>query len=183
MPTTTAAAADEVVDPALVPSRTHIQYVEKSTHQHEMVAGFFLTGTLVAFAVGRFSSAYFMRFFAPNKMLGVFASINVLLVAIGVFVSGWTGLWAIFLTSFFMSLMYPTIFALGIKKLAPSTKLGYSLLVMSIVGGAVLTPAMGLISEFANRTAPAYLAPLAGFLAVAAYAFWGATWGLNPQQA
>jgi len=160
-----------------------IQYVEEATQQHEKVAGFFLVGTLVAFAVGRFTSAYFMRFFAPHKMLGTFALVNVLLVTIGVMFSGWTGLWAIFLTSFFMSLMFPTIFALGIKQLGPNTKLGCSLLVMSIVGGAVLTPAMGLIAEAAHRTALAYLVPLAGFACVAVYAFFGATWGLKADEA
>jgi FHS family L-fucose permease-like MFS transporter len=160
-----------------------IQYVEESTHQHEKVAGLFLTGTLVAFAVGRFTSAYLMRFFAPHRMLGAFASVNVLLVAVGVLSSGWTGLWAIFLTSFFMSLMFPTIFALGIKQLGPNTKLGCSLLIMSIIGGAILTPAMGLIAESAHRTAPAYLVPLAAYACVAVYAFFGATWGRKTEEA
>jgi MFS transporter, FHS family, L-fucose permease len=160
-----------------------IQYVEESTHEHEKVAGFFLMGTLVAFALGRFISAFLMRFFAPDKMLGMFALINVLLVAIGVLFSGWTGLWAIFLTSFFMSLMFATIFALGIKQLGPNTKLGCSLLIMAIIGGAVLTPVMGLIAEAAHRTAPAYFVPLAGFAFVAIYAFFGATWGLDRNEA
>jgi FHS family L-fucose permease-like MFS transporter len=127
--------------------------------------------------VGRFTSAYLMRFFAPSRMLGAFAVVNVLLVSIGVSKPGWIGVWAIFLTSFFMSLMFPTIFALGIKQLGPNTKLGCSLLVMAIIGGAVLTPVMGLIAEAGHRTAPAYLVPLVGYLCVAAYAFFGATWG------
>jgi FHS family L-fucose permease-like MFS transporter len=155
-----------------------IQYVEEATHEHEKVAGFFLTGTLVAFAVGRFTSAYLMRYFAPNRMLGVFASINVLLVAVGVAWPGWVGLWAVFLTSFFMSLMFPTIFALGIKDLGPSTKLGCSLLIMSIIGGAILTPIMGLIAETGHGTALAYLVPLVAYIGVAAYSFFGATRGL-----
>jgi len=155
-----------------------IQYVQESTHQPEKVAGYFLTGTLVAFGVGRFTSAYLMRFFAPNRMLGVFALVNVLLVAVGVMHPGWVGLWAIFLTSFFMSLMFPTIFALGIKGLGANTKIGGSLLVMSIIGGAVLTPAMGLLSEAGHGIALAYLVPLAAYLCVAAYAFLGATRGL-----
>jgi FHS family L-fucose permease-like MFS transporter len=156
-----------------------IQYVQEATHQPEKVAGFFLTGTLVAFAVGRFTSAYLMRFFAPHRMLGAFALMNVLLVAIGVAWPGWVGLWAIFLTSFFMSLMFPTIFALGIKQLGPNTKLGCSLLVMAIIGGALLTPAMGLIAEAGHKTSLAYLVPLAGYVCVAAYAFFGATRGLK----
>jgi len=111
-------------------------------------------------------------------MLGVFALVNILLVAVGVLRPGWIGLWAIFLTSFFMSLMFPTIFALGIKQLGPSTKLGCSLLVMAIIGGAVLTPLMGLIAEFSHRTALAYLVPLVGYVFVAVYAFIGCSRGL-----
>jgi FHS family L-fucose permease-like MFS transporter len=160
-----------------------IQYVQEATHQPEKVAGFFLTGTLVAFAVGRFTSAYLMRFFAPHRMLGAFALMNVLLVAIGVAWPGWVGLWAIFLTSFFMSLMFPTIFALGIKQLGPNTKLGCSLLVMAIIGGALLTPAMGLIAEAWHKTSLAYLVPLAGYVCVAAYALFGATRGLKDDAA
>jgi FHS family L-fucose permease-like MFS transporter len=108
-------------------------------------------------------------------MLGAFALVNTLLVAIGVIWPGWIGLWAIFLTSFFMSLMFPTIFALGIKGLGPNTKLGCSLLVMAIIGGAVLTPVMGLIAESGHRTASAYIVPLVAYICVAAYAFMGAT--------
>ena len=156
-----------------------IQYVEEATQQHEKVAGMFLTGTLVAFAVGRFASAYLMRFFAPNKMLGTFALVNTLLVAVGVMRPDWIGLWAVFLTSFFMSLMFPTIFALGIKGLGPNTKLGCPLLVMAIIGGAVLTPMMGLIAEHWHRTANAYLVPLGAYIFVAAYAFIGATRSLG----
>src|SRR5271157_4284795 len=116
-----------------------IQYVQESTHQPEKVAGYFLTGTLAAFGSGRFLSAYLMRFVAPTKLLGVYALINVALVAVGVLMPGWVGLWAVFLTSFFMSVMFPTIFALGLKRLGLNTKIGGSLLVMAIVGGAVLT--------------------------------------------
>ncbi len=160
-----------------------IQYVEEATHQHEKVAGFFLTGTLVAFAVGRFTCAYLMRFFAPHRMLGTFALINMVLVGIGVMWTGWVGLWAIFLTSFFMSLMFPTIFALGIKGLGTDTKIGGSIIIMAIIGGAVLTPAMGLLSEAGHGVALAYLVPLTGYLFVCAYGFIGATWGLKADAA
>jgi MFS transporter, FHS family, L-fucose permease len=160
-----------------------IQYVEEATHQHEKVAGFFLTGTLVAFAVGRFTCAYLMRFFAPHKMLGTFALINVVLVAVGVTRPDWIGLWAIFLTSFFMSLMFPTIFALGIKGLGADTKIGGSMIVMAVVGGAVLTPAMGLLAETGHGVAVSYLVPLGAYILVAAYGFFGATWGLKANAA
>lgn len=152
----------------------YIQYVQESTHQPEKVAGYFLTGTLAAFGIGRFTSAYLMRFIAPNKLLGVYALVNVALVAVGVLHPGWIGLWALFLTSFFMSLMFPTIFALGLKRLGPNTKIGSSLIVMAIVGGAVLTPLMGLIAEVRHSIVPAYLVPLVAYVFVAGYAFAGA---------
>ena len=151
-----------------------IQYVQDYTHQPEKVAGYFLTGTLVAFGVGRFVSAYLMRFIAPNKLMGSYALINITLASIGVLHPGWAGLWAIFLTSLFMSLMFPTIFALGLKGLGPNTKIGGSLIVMAIIGGAVLTPAMGLISEKFHSIALAYSVPLIAYIVIALYSFFGA---------
>ena len=150
-----------------------IQYVQDYTHRPEKIAGYFLTGTLVAFCVGRFASAYLMKFVPPNKLMGMYSLINVTLVFVGVFLPGWIGLWAIFLTSFFMSLMFPTIFALGLKGLGVNTKIGGSLLVMAIVGGAVLTPAMGLISETFRSLALAYLVPLAAYAFIAYFGFSG----------
>jgi FHS family L-fucose permease-like MFS transporter len=154
-----------------------IQYVQEYAHQPEKIAGYFLTGTLAAFGIGRFTSAYVMRFIAPNRLLGAYAVVNVALVALAVLRPGWAGLWAVFLASFFMSLMFPTIFALGLKRLGPNTKIGGSLLVMAIVGGAMLTPLMGLIAEARHSIAPAYSVPLVAYVVVAAYAFAGAKAG------
>jgi FHS family L-fucose permease-like MFS transporter len=69
--------------------------------------------------------------------------------------------------------MFPTIFALGLKGLGPNTKIGGSLLVMAIVGGAVLTPVMGLISESAHSIAIGYLVPLVAYVFIAFYSFLG----------
>ena len=150
-----------------------ISYVQEYVHQPEKVAGYFLTGTLAAFGVGRFTSAYLMRFLSPGKLMGTYGAINVVLALIGVLFPGWVGLWALFLTSFFMSLMFPTIFALGLKGLGPNTKLGGSLLVMAIIGGAVLTPMMGFISEKSNSLAWSYTVPLLAFAYISAYSFFG----------
>ena len=150
-----------------------IQYVQDYTHRPEKIAGYFLTGTLAAFGVGRFASSYLMKFIPPNLLMGIYSLVNVALVAVGVFFHGGTGLWAIFLTSFFMSLMFPTIFALGLKGLGANTKIGGSLLVMAIVGGAVFAPAMGLISETFRSLALAYSVPLVAYLFIAYYAFFG----------
>jgi FHS family L-fucose permease-like MFS transporter len=150
-----------------------ITYVQDYAHQSEKVAGYFLTGTLIAFGVGRFASAWLMRYVNPGKLMGSYCVINIVLVAIAVLRPGWFGLWCVFLTSFFMSLMFPTIFALGLKGLGPNTKLGGSLLVMAIVGGAVLTPVMGLISEKTHSLALAYSVPLLAYVIIALYSFWG----------
>lgn len=157
-----------------------IQYVENSTHQPEKVAGYLLTGTLVAFGVGRFASSALMRYVAPHRLMGVYGLVNIALLAVGIEFPGWTGLWAIFATSFFMSVMYPTIFALGIQGLGRNTKIGGSLIVMGIVGGAVLTPAMGLVSEWSQSIALAYVIPLLAYVGVALYSFFGSSMSLAP---
>ncbi|AXC13255.1 Fucose permease [Acidisarcina polymorpha] len=150
-----------------------ITYVEDYTLQPERVAGYFLTGTLAAFGIGRFASAGLMKYVKPNMLMGIFSVINVGLLMIAVFHPGWAGLWAVFFTSLFMSLMFPTIFALGIKNLGPSTKIGGSVIIMSIVGGAVLPLIMGLISVHFHNLALAYLVPMAAFAAIGYYSFYG----------
>jgi FHS family L-fucose permease-like MFS transporter len=79
----------------------------------------------------------------------------------------------IFLTSFFMSLMYPTIFALGLQGLGTDSKLGGSLLVMAIAGGAVLTPVMGVLADRTSSVALAYGIPLLGYVLIACYSYFG----------
>jgi len=148
-----------------------IQYVQSYTGAPEKIAGYFLTGTLVMFGIGRFASAYFMKFFAPARLMGSYGLINILLVAIAVLHRGWVGVWMIFLTSFFMSLMYPTIFALGLQGLGTDSKLGGSLLVMAIAGGAVLTPFMGVIADKTSSIALAYGIPLLGYVLIVCYSY------------
>ena len=148
-----------------------IQYIQDSTHQHEKIAGYLLTGTLAAFGVGRFGSSAIMRYVRPHRLMALYSLVNVALVAIGVLFPGWVGLWAIFFTSFFMSVMFPTIFALGIEGLGKNTKIGGSIIVMSIVGGAVLTPLMGWISQATHRISVAYTVPLVSYCVIAIYSF------------
>jgi FHS family L-fucose permease-like MFS transporter len=149
-----------------------IQYIQDYTRLPEKPAGYLLTGTLAAFCVGRFSSTVLMRYIRPNVLMGVYSVANVVLVAIAVLFPGWVGMWSIFLTSFFMSLMFPTIFALGIKGLGVNTKIGGSLLVMAVVGGGAFTPVMGLVSKTSSM-AVAMLVPLVCYVFIAWYAFVG----------
>jgi len=156
-----------------------ISYVQEYAHKPEKTAGYFLTGTLAAFGVGRFVSAYLMRFLSPSRLMGAYALANILLVSVAVLHPGWVGFWCLFLTSFFMSLMFPTIFALGLKGLGPHTKIGGSFLVMAIIGGAVLTPLMGLVSERFHSLALAYSIPLIAYIYICGYSFWGSSRALG----
>jgi len=148
-----------------------IQYAQQYAGAPERVAGYFLTGTLAAFAVGRFFSAWLMKRVRPHVLMGIYAVVNTALAGFAVAHPGWAGLWCLFVTSFFMSLMFPTIFALGIKELGDKTKVGGSILVMSIIGGAVLTPLMGKLSETGGGVALAYAVPALAYCGVALYAF------------
>jgi FHS family L-fucose permease-like MFS transporter len=150
-----------------------IQYVQDYTHLPEKTAGYFLTGTLAGFGVGRFSSSHLMKTMHAGTLMGFFAIANIALVCVGISFPGWVGTWAIFLTSFFMSLMFPTIFALGIRDLGPHTKPAASILVMSIIGGAAFTPLMGLVFQSTLSMATAMTVPLVCYLCVGYYAFWG----------
>jgi FHS family L-fucose permease-like MFS transporter len=150
-----------------------IQYVQQYTGQNEKTGGYFLTGTLAMFGLGRFSSAAIMKHVQPARLMGIYSLINVVLVATAILHPGWDGVWAIFVTSFFMSLMYPTIFALGLHGLGEDSKVGGSLLVMAIIGGAVLTPLMGVIADKSVNLALAYSVPLAGYVVIACYSFFG----------
>jgi FHS family L-fucose permease-like MFS transporter len=155
-----------------------IQYVQDYTHQTEKHAGLLLTGTLVAFALGRFSAPVLMKRIAAARLMMLYAIVNTLLLLFAVSRPGWAGMWAVFLTSFFMSIMFPTIFALGLEGLGPLVKLGGSLLVMSIVGGAALTPVMAWISQRAGGIAYGYTVPLTGYVVVALFSWYHARRGV-----
>lgn len=150
-----------------------ISYIQDYTGRSEKFAGYLLTGTLVAFGIGRFIATWLMKFVQPNRLMAIYSAINIALVAVSVCFPGWAGVWAVFMTSFFMSLMFPTIFALGIKELGPNTKLGGSMLIMAIVGGAAAPPAMGLIFRVTHSMAISMLVPLACYVFIAYYAWYG----------
>ncbi len=151
----------------------YIQYVQDYTGRPEKFAGYLLTGTLVAFGIGRWVATYLMKFFEPSRLMGTYGVINVALVAVAVLDPGWAGVWAVFLTSFFMSLMFPTIFALGIKELGPNTKLGGSMIIMAIVGGAAAPPAMGLVFQATHSMAISMVVPLLCYAFITYYAYYG----------
>jgi FHS family L-fucose permease-like MFS transporter len=149
-----------------------IAYVQTYTGSVERVAGFLLTGALAAFTLGRFATTVLLRYISAPRLLGIFALLNAAVATAAALRPGWAGVGCLIAVSFFMSMMYPTIFALGIQGLGTRTKTGASLLVMSIIGGAVLTPLMGKVADL-RSVAVAYLVPAACFVAIALYAWFG----------
>ena len=143
-----------------------IGYVESATGVGDKAAGYMLTGTLAAFAVGRFSSAWLMRHFHARMMLVLYSVVNVALCTVAVVHPSWAGVWCLLTTSLFMSIMFPTIFALGLKGMGEKTKTAGSFLVMAILGGAALTKVMGMLPA-----KWAYVVPVACYIGVAVYAW------------
>ena len=113
-------------------------------------ASFYLKLHLIGFMVGRFSGSYIMKRVAPARLLSLFALSTLICLGVVLFGSGVAPMWAIVLIGFFHSIMFPTIFALSIKHLGRYTKLGSSLLVASIIGGAICPAIMGFISDHSN---------------------------------
>jgi FHS family L-fucose permease-like MFS transporter len=149
-----------------------ILYVQTYTGLPERNAGYWLTGALAAFTVGRFIATALLRYIRADILLGIYAVINATIAVVIALHPGWLGVVCLIVMSFFMSMMFPTIFALGIKGLGTRTKTGGSILVMSIIGGAVLTLAMGRAADSFN-VALAYLVPAVCFVLIALYAWLG----------
>jgi FHS family L-fucose permease-like MFS transporter len=140
-----------------------INYVTETMPQFSNEkAAYLLSIGFIFFMVGRFSGSVMMTWFKPNQMLAMYASINVLAMVFVILGLGWLSLIAIYFTYFCMSIMFPTIFALGIKDLGGLTKKGSSFLVMMVAGGAVCPIFMGWIADV-SRMAFGFIVPLLCF--------------------
>jgi len=121
---------------------------------------------MVGFMAGRFAGTFLMKYIKPAKLLTLYAIINILLLTVALNTQGATAVYCVMAVPFFMSIMFPTIFALGIKDLGEETKIASSFLVMSIVGGAIFPLFMGLISDATGSIQKAYIVPLLCFLMI-----------------
>lgn len=138
----------------------------------EKLAGWYLFGHLLGFMIGRFTGSALMKRVAPARLLSLFAACSLICASIALLGSGIVPVLAVVLIGFFHSIMFPTIFALSIKNLGPHTKRGSSLLVMSIIGGAVIPAIMGRISDLSNMQT-AFLVPLLCYVYVLYFALIG----------
>ncbi len=135
-------------------------------------AAYLLGVAMVLFTIGRFVGTGLMKFIAPNKLLIIFALINIALSFVVVFGFGTISIYALMTIFFFESIMFPTIFALGIKDLGHHTKKASSFIIMAIVGGALVPLVMGFLSDHYSIHI-AYLVPLVCFVVVAWYGWTG----------
>jgi FHS family L-fucose permease-like MFS transporter len=135
-------------------------------------AGNLQTIAFALFATGRLVGSAVVGLGKPHRSLAVYAVINTVMMVLAMAAGGWAGVFCLMASFFFMSIMFPTIFALSIRGLGEHTKMGSSLLVMSIVGGAIMTPLMGWIADVGGMKI-GFVIPLVCFAYIA---FYGANW-------
>ena len=122
------------------------------------------------FLAGRFSGAAILKKYAAHKVLGLYGALNVIMCLLVILKLGWLSVACVFLSYFFMSIMFPTIFALGIHGLGVRAKQASSFIVMAIMGGAILPKFMGHIGDLHGMSV-AFSVPLLCFAFVAFYGF------------
>jgi FHS family L-fucose permease-like MFS transporter len=185
---------DKVTGTTIVPAipaswataMTHLSDWAGSGFFHNWLAGWFATGSnglmyitdkgaanmeslgFVCFILGRFSGTAFVRAFTAHGVLALYGLMN-LLACLGIFMNyGWLSVTCVFLSFFFMSIMFPTIFALGIFGLGTRAKKASAFLVMAIMGGAILPKLMGAIADRSSMS-DGYLVPMVCFGLIGVY--------------
>ena len=137
--------------------------VEKTGLADNQVAYYFSL-SMAMMMVGRFIGTFLMRYIAPNKLLAIYCVCNMVLCLVISQSFGWVSFGALVMLNFFLSVMYPTIFSLGLKKLGNKTEQASSFLVMAMFGGAVFPPIMGLVAN--TNIAYAYLLPIVCYIVI-----------------
>jgi len=138
----------------------------------EKLAADYLKLHLLGFMIGRFAGSAIMKVIPAPRLLSIFAAGSLLSILVAIGASGLVPVWAVVLIGFFHSIMFPTIFALSVKGLGPNTKRASSLVVMSIIGGAIIPAVMGLISD-ASDIQKAFIVPLVCYVYVLYFALRG----------
>lgn len=150
-----------------------IKMATTSAGLDEDTAAKFLGAFGLTFMLGRFAGTFFMQYIEPRKLLIIYSIISILLSILAIIGTGMVVVYTLIAIAFFMSIMFPTIFSMGIDGLGHNTKIGSSLIVMSIVGGALLPPVLGLISDATGNIQNGYIVPLICFSVILLFAFNG----------
>jgi FHS family L-fucose permease-like MFS transporter len=135
-------------------------------------ASYLLSASLVLFTLGRFAGTALMKIIKPNKLLALYAFINIILCVVVITAPGIISVYSLMAIFFFESIMFPTIFALGVKNLGAYTKRGASYIIMSIVGGALMPVVMGALAQ-SYSTSFSYIVPLVCFVFVFVFGVFG----------
>lgn len=125
-------------------------------------------GGMALFMIGRLSGSFTMRWMSPARLLTWFALADAVCMALVVVSVGTVSLYALYLSFFFMSIMFPTIFALGLEGMGSYTKKASSYIVMGVAGGAFAPMLMGYIG--ADNMAVGFVIPLLSFLYILYFA-------------
>jgi FHS family L-fucose permease-like MFS transporter len=150
-----------------------ILFATESAGVNQFQAAQFLSFGTLAFLIGRFTGTFLMNYIAPNKLLTAYGIMAAILCSVAIATHGMLTIYALIGICFFMSIMFPTIFSLGIKELGTDTEMGSSLIIMAIAGGAVLPRIFGLISDATGNIQMGYIVPLVAFVVVAYFGWKG----------
>lgn len=132
---------------------------------------YLFAGTLL-FVIGRFTGTFLMSYIKDHKLLSIYGLAAIALCIMAAVLNGEIAVYSMLAINFFMSIMFPTIFALGVKDIGQHTKLGSSLIIMAIVGGAIFPPVLGILADTAGIQ-QAFFLPAVCFAVVAFYGFSG----------
>lgn len=135
-----------------------INYGHDIMHYSDAAAANFFALSIFLMMIGRFAGSFMMRYVKPNVLLAAFALANIAMCILVAQANGWVSFAALILINFFFSIMYPTIFSLGIKDLGREKQQASSFIVMGVAGGAIFPPLMGLIAN--NSVSDAYYLPI-----------------------
>lgn len=137
----------------------------------EKSAALFLSASLAAFMIGRFVGTGLLSFVSGHMLLLGCACAAAVLCLGAIFLAGFAAVFCLAATSFFMSIMFPTIFALGLDGAGRHTKLGSSFLIMAIIGGALFPPVGGYVADITSNIQLMAILPLASFVVIAGFAW------------
>lgn len=143
-----------------------IRFIMESADMHARDAAVYSGLAGLAFMIGRFAGTFFMRYVKPHILLKIYAIMCMILTLSAIFSEGFVSIYSLIGVAFFMSIMFPTIFSLGLADLGKETKIASSLIVMSIVGGAFLPPLLGYVSDITENIQYGYFVPFFCFFVV-----------------
>lgn len=130
-------------------------------------------GGMGLFFIGRLSGSFILKYVKPHRLIAIYAGMAILLMAIVVAGLGWISVCALIAVFFFESIMFPTIFALGIRDLGVHTKKASSYIVMGVAGGAIFPIIMGRVADVTGSMAIGFLIPLCCFVVVLMFGLFG----------